>query len=141
MWNILREWCSSNISKFLEKTCKGVYFLVKLQTRSLLTALLKNYVLHSYIRTILLKVWVITYCIQAINFLMSGGHILKLVCLSMLNLFCHWELGLTKNKLWKVNAILKNRCCCNSKTCDVPKHRSTFTTSRNIHRELFLQNS
>ena len=47
---------------------------MKLQTRSLLAALLKNYVLHSYFRTTLLKVWVIDYFIQAINFLMSGGN-------------------------------------------------------------------
>ena len=26
MWNILREWCSSNICKIFEKSCKGVYF-------------------------------------------------------------------------------------------------------------------
>ena len=26
MWNILTEWCSSNIDKILRKTCKGVYY-------------------------------------------------------------------------------------------------------------------
>ena len=26
MCNILTEWCSSNIGKIVEKTCKGVYF-------------------------------------------------------------------------------------------------------------------
>ena len=30
MWNILTEWCSSNIGKILEKTCKGVYFFKEL---------------------------------------------------------------------------------------------------------------
>ena len=62
------------IKSFLKKPVKEFIFLVKLQTRSLLTALLKNYVLHSYFRTIWLEVWVIAYSIQAINFLMSGGN-------------------------------------------------------------------
>ena len=38
------------------------------------TALLKNYVLYSYFRKILVKVWVIANCIKAINILMPAGN-------------------------------------------------------------------
>ena len=38
------------------------------------TALPKKYVIHSYFRATLLKVWVIAYCIKATNLLMSGGN-------------------------------------------------------------------
>ena len=41
----------------------------------------------------------------------------------------------------RLEGILKNRCSWNSKTNHVPKHRSTFTISRSIHREVFLENS
>ena len=62
MSNILTEWCSSNIGRILAKNCKGVYFISEVADWKP-TALLKKYVLHSYFRTILLKVWVSAYCI------------------------------------------------------------------------------
>ena len=61
---ILAEWCSSNLDKILEKTCEGVYFFSEAAEQKS-TALLKNYVLHSYFRIILLKVWVIPNCTKA----------------------------------------------------------------------------
>ena len=62
MRNILTEWCSSNIGKILEKTCKGVYLFSEVADQKP-TALPKKYVIHSYFRATLLKVWVIAYCI------------------------------------------------------------------------------